>query len=783
MTNLLDYANYYATTMGWAVFPVPPGEKKSRKSAEHSNGRKWGATKEVAEIRDDFARWPDSNIGIPTGAENRIFVIDVDTPAGHDRDGFASLAALEAQHGALPPTLTAESPSGSRHYYFNHPGYPVKNSASEIGAGIDVRGDGGMVIAPPSVKGKGQYKWSDAVLIADAPDWLLDRIKKPEGVRATGPAPDAIDGLSHDGIRFNELIWWIEQMLKRWESGAEHLANDDWIKLGKRIKLSFPGADGLQAFMSMSWEDKHDAIARRWWDPADFKTEGENLATLPGLFARDSTWMFRHALGCPNSAPAAVAVEIPAEVLEAYERQRNQHAAALMGPLPDHPELPIHEANALSKFWAHLPSGKIIYEGTRELWSPGSLDKHIGRVKDAMKAEGPGMLATTWLSQHRAVQSMGWSPGEPMIIEGKVLTSDGWLHSPGDKTFNRYVPPDIKHVEGDVSKWLNHVAWVYPDEAEHIVLWLAHRVQHPGVKINHCLDFLGKQGIGKDTIVAPVIAAIGGQNFKQVAAKAFFKTEWNDFLQSVILRINEIHDLGGESRYGFYDATKDVTTSPPETHRINTKGVPQYAAVNVCGVIMTSNHPDALYIPADDRRHYVCSSNRDRGELPPGYFDDMHAWFENGGSASVAHYLANLDLSGFRAKAPPPKTAGWHMLVAAGLAPENGDLTDVIEAMGKPAAVTLQMVRSRTPFDSQLRLSFDDAKLRKALPKRLAECGYVAVSNPEARESGGRWRVAGVKATIYARQELSETERLAAARSLSTSAPTLIQSPLPPLPI
>ncbi|WP_338316680.1 hypothetical protein, partial [Bradyrhizobium ottawaense] len=67
-------------------------------------------------------------------------------------------------------------------------------------------------------------------------------------------------------------------------------------------------------------------------------------------------------------------------------------------------------------------------------------------------------------------------------------------------------------------------------------------------------------------------------------------SEWNDYLQSVILRINEVHDLGGESRYGFYDATKDVITNPPEAHRINTKHVPQYAAVNVCGVIMTSNH-------------------------------------------------------------------------------------------------------------------------------------------------------------------------------------------------
>ncbi|MGY4289889.1 hypothetical protein ACVWXO_009155 [Bradyrhizobium sp. LM2.7] len=80
------------------------------------------------------------------------------------------------------------------------------------------------------------------------------------------------------------------------------------------------------------------------------------------------------------------------------------------------------------------------------------------------------------------------------------------------------------------------------------------------------------------------------------------------------------------------------------------------------------------------------------------------------------------------------------------------------------------MVKARTPGDSQLRLLLEDAKLRRSIPKRLAECGYVAVANPEARDSGGRWRMPGGKTTIYTRQELSEDARLAAARLLSTTA-------------
>ena len=184
---VIRLSSMHSTTRsrGWAVFPAPPGEKKSYKSAERSGGRKWGATTDAAEINQDFKRWPNANVGIVCGALSGIFVVEADTKEGHDVDGIASLSELEAQHGALPATLEAESPSGSVHYYFNHPGYPIKNSASVVASGVDVRGDGGMVMGVPSIKpGKGAYKWRNNLPIADCPQWLLDRIaagkEKPE---------------------------------------------------------------------------------------------------------------------------------------------------------------------------------------------------------------------------------------------------------------------------------------------------------------------------------------------------------------------------------------------------------------------------------------------------------------------------------------------------------------------------------------------------------------------------------------------------------------------------
>src|SRR5215475_8101955 len=98
----------YATLRGWLIFPARfvldnetgKWEKKSWKSAKSSNGRPWGMTKDAAEIRRDFAKPERSAVGIPTGATNGIFVVEGDTPAGHDVDGLASLKRLEAEHGA-----------------------------------------------------------------------------------------------------------------------------------------------------------------------------------------------------------------------------------------------------------------------------------------------------------------------------------------------------------------------------------------------------------------------------------------------------------------------------------------------------------------------------------------------------------------------------------------------------------------------------------------------------------------------------------------------------------
>ena len=176
--SCLDAALSYADR-GWTIFPA--NGKKSYKSAKHSNGARWGAVKDPAQIRADFKKWPSAGIGLPTGVDNGIFVLDADTPKGHGVDGIANLAELERQHGKLPDTRMVESPSGSVHHYYRHPGngVSIKNTDSVLAPGVDVRGDGGMVVAPPSARGDGVYRWRNNLPIVDAPEWLLKLVTTP----------------------------------------------------------------------------------------------------------------------------------------------------------------------------------------------------------------------------------------------------------------------------------------------------------------------------------------------------------------------------------------------------------------------------------------------------------------------------------------------------------------------------------------------------------------------------------------------------------------------------
>jgi hypothetical protein len=357
---------------------------------------------------------------------------------------------------------------------------------------------------------------------------------------------------------------------------------------------------------------------------------------------------------------------------------------------------------------------------------------------------------------------MTWSPGEPTLVENRLIADGGWFERHGCKVFNLYRPPVINPTAGDAGPWLDLVTRVFPDQAEHIISFLAHRVQRPAEKVNHALVLGGAVGIGKDTILEPVKHAVGPWNFADISPKQALG-RFNGFLKSVILRISEARDLGEFDRYALHDHMKTIIAAPPDVLRVDEKNLREYYIFNLCGVIITTNHKvDGIYLPHDDRRHMVAWSNLTQNEFTPEYWHKLYGWYAAGGHEHVAHYLATRDLTGFDPKAPPLKTPAFWEMVNANRAPEDSELQDVLDALNRPDVVTLaQAVNEAAVLQPAFSEWLRDRKNRRNIPHRFEDCGYVAVANPNDTE--GRWKIDGVRHTIYGKASLTVRDRLAAA--------------------
>jgi hypothetical protein len=167
LITALDYA-----ARGFQVFPLKPRSKEPA-----TRRGLYEATSNTATLRRYFTGAHPYNIGVRTGVPSNVFVLDID-----GERGFSSLAELVERHGLLPPTLTSATGKG-RHYWFVAC-RPVPCSVGKIAAGIDIRGDGGYVVAPPSVHPSGAiYRWVNDEPPAEAPDWLLKLARhRPEVV-------------------------------------------------------------------------------------------------------------------------------------------------------------------------------------------------------------------------------------------------------------------------------------------------------------------------------------------------------------------------------------------------------------------------------------------------------------------------------------------------------------------------------------------------------------------------------------------------------------------------
>ena len=176
--SILDAALRYHD-LGWSV--VPAVERAKRPAIRWQPFQDRGATKR--DIRQWCERWPEGNLAVVTGAISNLVVLDIDVRNG----GEVSFDRLSQVHGPVPETVESRTGGGGRHLYFRHPGTECRNRAG-FEPGLDIRGDGGVIIVPPSIHPSGKpYVWRKGhapgeIPIAHLPDWLCGpRFPKHKG--------------------------------------------------------------------------------------------------------------------------------------------------------------------------------------------------------------------------------------------------------------------------------------------------------------------------------------------------------------------------------------------------------------------------------------------------------------------------------------------------------------------------------------------------------------------------------------------------------------------------
>ncbi len=322
--SCLEAALAYAQ-FGWRVLPVhslqlgrctcrKPG---CNKVAKHPCIKNWTAlaTTDEAQIHSWFEEFPWANVGIATGCESGIFVVDVDRKP--DLDGDATLKALEEESGALPDTLEVSTGSGGTHRYFQAPDGVVPTRGG-VRPGIDIRAQGGMVLAPPSMHRTGnRYSFTNEIEPAQPTHWLLDAVRKhatrkPDEKR-TEEVMQKRDTLIPKGQR-NTVLTSLAGKL-RW-NGLEAREIEALLLMINEVNCVTPLDESEVAEIAQSVAKYPTGRERKatWWYPNDVDSyQGQQVKLLTdyqrGWYRtlRDAAWRYGGSLPATPEELASLA--------------------------------------------------------------------------------------------------------------------------------------------------------------------------------------------------------------------------------------------------------------------------------------------------------------------------------------------------------------------------------------------------------------------------------------------------------------------------------------------
>lgn len=744
MTEILDRALQYGAR-GWRVLRLYPlrngvctckkGMKCGTSAGKHPIGKtgRWhldAATVNPALIGKHFRGNNPPNLGIVTGQASGVCVVDID-----GTEGWATLETLMAVHGKLPQTAWATTGrERGAHLYFAVEGPTPMND----GAGLDIRGDGGLVVAPPSPHYSGRsYAWGEELPLAVIPPWLVQwfehrdpssRRAAPAGARAAGSTPqgrvgslaDRALGVLYEGSAEADSIEDIVDALAA-------IPNND---MGWNTYTNYGMATWVASAGSEVGREAFRAFARK---APKFNKKGDGDAEVDRLWEHYPTsppsrlgfgWLYKRACEAdpewlPRSRQKVAVIplnEPPAE--EAATPQEEIDEDVTVGTALLQPEANGHHAipNIFPQIAKAEPSNPLIELNKRcavigdiggkclvMSWVPSKIDGSVkvpsfqtfksfseryanqyisvkvekkGEMVDEPKQVGPYWLKWT---KRRSFEGIDLMPGGEEVLPGGVL--------------NLWTGFGVAPAEPGEDGWplmRQHITEVLAsgdrDAAAYIAKFAAWAVQHPGERAEVALIFRGGKGTGKGTF-AHAMRRLFGQHGLHVSNSKHLVGSFNAHLRSCLLLFADeafwAGDKQGES------VLKALITEP--VLMIEQKGVDAVQWRNAVHLIMAANAE--WIVPAShDERRYAVFDVSDCRQGDEEYFDALHREIRGGGLAAMLRDLLEVDLKGWhprhvlrtealrqqKIRSMDPRWEWWEEVLQMGIVPRH--------EMGQPAA-------------------------------------------------------------------------------------------------
>lgn len=766
---------------GFSLFPLTPRTKSPALESWEPYQTQRATVEQVAAWRAQ----PSFNTGVATGAVSNCIVLDADN----------LMARIEAEARGVPETLTVATPRGT-HFYFQHPGWEVKNRAGRgwtkdlDGVGVDgwdLRGDGGYVVGPGSyyhptpneeAKGKvaGWYRIERDVPVAQAPDWLLALVM-PKARKENAQAKIAEFTTEYGRAALNSEF----SVLTSAQPGeVNQRVNDSAFAIGQLVgggEITVDeGWGALQealAVLGIQDEEKAQGTLERGWtagmEVPRAVEHHERVAVTP-----DQALGTRAPVAPPPPGPdgqvVAVAPPPPARSFTPKEKP----------PF-------VHSANVREYFQgcAYIAKRDEIFLPSGVRVGRSAFDAIYGGPQFCMDIEGSKPKTSAWeMFRQNAHTEMpkAWDICfRPELPSGQIVDIEGLPF------LNTYIPLVTPRVAGDASPFVNHVHKLLPDgrDAELLLHWMASAIQNPGAKFQWWPVVQGTKGNGKSLLLRVMYRAIGERYSHQVRADSVIKTgnQFNDWVVGkLFLGFEEIRS--SEGRRDFVEIMKDTVTA--ERMATEGKGAGQTTSDNRANGLMLTNHDDACPIDDDERRWgiFFCAQQSEddmaRDGMTMRYFENLYDWLNKGGYAVVTHYLATRPLEyaldPARGLQRAPETTSTRKAVSESLGVVEQEILDAIES---------GTVGFRHGIVSSLAMRSLFERLRKTIgPRRyrkiMASVGYV--THPALETNKGRPNNPmrdGTRPTLYFVKGSSFLTIMDANRLMESVEQTLAGSDLP----